>query len=129
MQSAARNSVPLLRQCATPFRMCSRHGRQPWRRRCRTPSPALLSAGKFLSVFFYQEHAKYSSLHSLLSQSTWGPNFRRRQKIERHMRLVAADDALLVKEGLGDRLTHPELLEALEERGMYVHPVHFMRIS
>ena len=45
------------------------------------------------------------------------------------MKLVVADDALLVKEGLGDRLTHPELLEALEERGMYVPPVHFMRTN
>jgi len=34
------------------------------------------------------------------------------------MRAIVADDALLVKEGMGDRLTHPELLEALEERGM-----------
>jgi LETM1 and EF-hand domain-containing protein 1 len=42
------------------------------------------------------------------------------------MDFVAVDDALLIKEGLGDRLTHPELLEALEERGMYVCPMHFM---
>lgn len=34
------------------------------------------------------------------------------------MKSVVADDLLLVKEGLGDRLTHPELLEALEERGV-----------
>jgi len=33
---------------------------------------------------------------------------------------VAVDDELLVKEGMGDRLTHPELREALWERGMYV---------
>ena len=39
------------------------------------------------------------------------------------MKSVVADDALLVKEGMGDRLTHPELLEALEERGMYVRLV------
>jgi hypothetical protein len=45
------------------------------------------------------------------------------------MRFVAADDTLLVKEGLGDRLTHPELLEALEERGVYVFLVHFMRTN
>lgn len=59
----------------------------------------------------------------LLSLSTWGPNFRRRKRVERHIGSVVADDALLVKEGMGDRLTHPELLEALEERGMYVHLV------
>ena len=34
------------------------------------------------------------------------------------MQSLIADDALLAKEGMGDRLTHPELLEALEERGM-----------
>ena len=55
---------------------------------------------------------------SLLSLSSWGPNFRRRSRIERHMQSLVADDALLAKEGMGDRLTHPELLEALEERGM-----------
>ena len=55
---------------------------------------------------------------SLLSLSTWGPNFRRRSRIESHMQSIVADDALLVKEGMGDRLTYPELLEALEERGM-----------
>ena len=36
------------------------------------------------------------------------------------MQSIVADDALLAKEGMGDRLTKPELLEALEERGMYV---------
>ncbi|KAH9978976.1 hypothetical protein BGW80DRAFT_708445 [Lactifluus volemus] len=34
------------------------------------------------------------------------------------MKSVVDDDALLVKEGMGDRLTHPELLEALEDRGI-----------
>ena len=55
---------------------------------------------------------------SLLSLSTWGPDFRRRSRIERHMQSIVTDDALLVKEGMGDRLTYPELLEALEGRGM-----------
>ncbi|KAH9176773.1 hypothetical protein EDB89DRAFT_1939827 [Lactarius sanguifluus] len=54
----------------------------------------------------------------LLSLSTWGPSFRRRSRLERHMQSIVADDALLAKEGMGDRLTHPELLEALEERGI-----------
>jgi len=58
------------------------------------------------------------ALCGLLSLSMWGPNFRRRWRIERHMKSVTVDDALLVKEGLGDRLTHPELLEALVERGI-----------
>jgi hypothetical protein len=38
---------------------------------------------------------------------------------------VIVDDELLAKEGMGDRLTHPELLEALWERGMYVHLMQF----
>ena len=60
----------------------------------------------------------YLSLHSILSLSTWGPNLNRRWRIERHLKSVVADDRLLIKEGLGDRLTHPELREALRERGM-----------
>jgi LETM1 and EF-hand domain-containing protein 1, mitochondrial len=36
------------------------------------------------------------------------------------MKSVVVDDELLTKEGMGDRLTHPELREALWERGMYV---------
>lgn len=38
---------------------------------------------------------------------------------------MIVDDELLAKEGMGDRLTHPELLEALWERGMYVHLMQF----
>ena len=41
------------------------------------------------------------------------------------MQSIVADDALLVKEGTGDRLTRPELLEALEGRGMWVLPECF----
>ncbi|KAI0268797.1 hypothetical protein BC834DRAFT_867242 [Gloeopeniophorella convolvens] len=58
------------------------------------------------------------ALCGLLSLSTWGPQFWRKSRIEHHLKLIAADDALLAKEGMGDRLTHPELLEALEERGI-----------
>lgn len=63
----------------------------------------------------------YSSLHRVLSLSTWGPNFKRKWGIERHLKSVVIDDELLTKEGMGDRLTHPELREALLERGMYVY--------
>jgi len=59
-----------------------------------------------------------TALCGLLSLSSWGPNFRRRSRIERHMQSIVADDASLATEGMGDRLTHPELLEALEERGV-----------
>ncbi len=50
----------------------------------------------------------------------WGPDFYRRWRVERHLKSVVLDDELLVKEGMGDRLTHPELREALWERGMCV---------
>jgi hypothetical protein len=45
------------------------------------------------------------------------------------MKFVIVDDTLLVREGLGDRLTHPELLEALGERGMYVCLAYLMLAS
>jgi LETM1 and EF-hand domain-containing protein 1 len=57
-------------------------------------------------------------LCGILSLSTWGPDFSRRWRIERHLKSVVVDDELLTKEGMGDRLTHPELREALWERGI-----------
>jgi len=57
-------------------------------------------------------------LCGVLSLSTWGPDFNRRWRIERHLKSVVVDDELLTKEGMGDRLTHPELREALWERGI-----------
>ncbi|TFY73621.1 hypothetical protein EWM64_g10391, partial [Hericium alpestre] len=39
-------------------------------------------------------------------------------RIQRRLSAIAADDALLKLEGMGERLTAPELLEALEERGI-----------
>jgi hypothetical protein len=45
------------------------------------------------------------------------------------LKSLVVDDELLAKEGMGDRLTHPELLEALWARGMYVLLVHFSGTS
>ena len=59
-----------------------------------------------------------SDPHSVFSLSTMGPPFMRRRRLQRHLQAIAADDALLKQEGMGDRLTRPELLEALEQRGM-----------
>jgi len=59
-----------------------------------------------------------TGLCGVLSLSTWGPDFRRRWRVERHLKSVVLDDELLVKEDMGDRLTQPELREALWERGI-----------
>jgi hypothetical protein len=42
--------------------------------------------------------------------------------IRKHLTAIAKDDALLIKEENGLRLTPSELVEALGERGMYVEP-------
>ncbi|KAI9511142.1 hypothetical protein F5148DRAFT_402926 [Russula earlei] len=107
--------------------LASQRERIDAKRREKQRAYAETMAGVFSDVLKADPIALASSLPSvssgialcgLLSLSTWGPNFRRRGRIERHMKTVVVDDALLVKEGMGDRLTHPELLEALEERGI-----------
>ncbi|KAI0051260.1 hypothetical protein FA95DRAFT_1485894 [Auriscalpium vulgare] len=59
-----------------------------------------------------------TALCGMLSLSTFGPPPVRLRRLRSHLDKVAHDDALLIKEGMGDRLTQPELLEALEERGI-----------
>jgi hypothetical protein len=61
-----------------------------------------------------------SILCSVLSLSTFGPPPVRRSRLTRHLQRISQDDALLEQEGLGQRLTLPELQEALDERGLYV---------
>jgi hypothetical protein len=56
----------------------------------------------------------------VLNLSTFGPSPVRRFRVTRHLRRISQDDALLEQEGLGQRLTLPELQEALDERGLYV---------
>ncbi|KAA1474262.1 hypothetical protein DENSPDRAFT_840837 [Dentipellis sp. KUC8613] len=58
------------------------------------------------------------ALAGSLTLSTFGPPGLRRRRIQRHLSSIAADDILLRQENMGNRLTHPELLEALEERGI-----------
>ncbi|THH05464.1 hypothetical protein EW146_g9895 [Bondarzewia mesenterica] len=60
------------------------------------------------------------ALCGIFSLSTIGPPFMRRNRLERHLKAIAEDDVLLKQEGMGERLTQPELLEALENRGMSV---------
>lgn len=58
--------------------------------------------------------------YSVLDLSTFGPPPVRRFRLTRYLRRISQDDALLEQEGLGQRLTLPELQEALDERGLYV---------
>jgi len=53
----------------------------------------------------------------VLDLSTFGPPTVRRFRVTRHLLRISQDDALLEQEGLGQRLTLPELQEALDERG------------
>ncbi|KAF8462234.1 hypothetical protein DFH94DRAFT_640706 [Russula ochroleuca] len=96
--------------------LASQRERIDAKRREKQRSYAETMPDAFLDVL--KEHAHYSSLHSLLSLSTWGPDLRRRRRIQKYLGSVVVDDGLLAKEGMGDRLTHPELLEALWERGI-----------
>ena len=59
----------------------------------------------------------------MLGQSQWtlGLKSLPLHRVRRHLDYIAQDDALLLQEGLGERLTDSELREALEERGMYVY--------
>lgn len=57
---------------------------------------------------------------SVLNLSTLGPSLIRRLRLKRHLQRVIQDDTLLEQEGSGQRLTLPELQEALEERGLCV---------
>ncbi|KAI0063701.1 hypothetical protein BV25DRAFT_1801777 [Artomyces pyxidatus] len=77
------------------------------------------SAAKAGSTPLPSGHALVA-LCGMLSISTMGPSPLRATRVAKHLRAIAADDALLVQEGMGERLTHPELLEALEERGIIV---------
>ena len=58
------------------------------------------------------------NLSSVLNLSTFGPPPVRRFRLSRHLRRINQDDVLLEKEGFGQRLTLPELQEALCERGL-----------
>ena len=41
-------------------------------------------------------------------------------RVQRFLSKIAADDAVIAKEDMGARLNTDELLQALEERGLYV---------
>ena len=59
-----------------------------------------------------------SDRRSVLNLSTFGPPPIRRSRVTRHLRRITQDDALIEQEGSGQRLTLPELQEALDERGL-----------
>jgi len=99
----------------------------PEYRRTRIPSSSLvaeifISDGAFGYVrvsFVHGDPLGFNSnRHSILNLSTFGPSPLRRFRVTRHLRRISQDDALLEQEGLGQRLTLPELQEALDERGL-----------
>jgi LETM1 and EF-hand domain-containing protein 1 len=65
--------------------------------------------------------ARSSAVCQLLRLSSLGPNKLRISRIRRHLEWIAKDDALLIQEGMGQQLSHPELDEALLERGIVMH--------
>lgn len=54
----------------------------------------------------------------VLRLATWGPAPLLLWRLDKHLKHVAVDDALLAKEDMGARLTDGELERALAERGM-----------
>ncbi|TBU22845.1 hypothetical protein BD311DRAFT_769649 [Dichomitus squalens] len=58
------------------------------------------------------------SYNGIFALSTFGIPSMRLRRIKKHLANIAADDAFLVREHLGERLTADELREALEERGI-----------
>ncbi|KAH9858633.1 hypothetical protein C2E23DRAFT_799411 [Lenzites betulinus] len=57
-------------------------------------------------------------INGVLSLSTFGTTSLRLQRLKKHLRTIAADDALLAQENAGARLSPNELRDALEERGI-----------
>ncbi|KAI0700929.1 LETM1-like protein-domain-containing protein [Cytidiella melzeri] len=59
-----------------------------------------------------------AAFSGILGHSDYSVDVLRRRKIRKHLTAVAADDALLIREGAGSRLTATEVVEALGERGI-----------
>lgn len=77
------------------------------------------AAGRERVSFLHGDPFGFSSVRcSVLNLSTFGPPPVRRSRLTRHLWRISQDDALLEQEGLGQRLTLPELQEALDERGL-----------
>jgi hypothetical protein len=64
------------------------------------------------------DEASSQALCMLLRLPTWGPNSLRIRRIHRHLEHITHDDGLLIREDMGARLTHSELVEALHDRGI-----------
>ncbi|PIL34099.1 transporter [Ganoderma sinense ZZ0214-1] len=71
-----------------------------------------------LSVDKLLDRTAVVSYSGMFSLSTFGIPPVRMRRIKKHLAGVAADDALLIRENFGGRLTAHELREALEERGI-----------
>lgn len=82
------------------------------------PFCGYVSAGVLLAFLVFWHYWHIWLVCSILSLSTIGPNSLRLRRIQRHLASIVEDDALLRKEGSGQRLSEAELQDALEERGM-----------
>ena len=111
-------------------RLCRFHeGGLPEDRRTSIPTSSLITEifvsygaiGRERVSSFNGGYLLFGSIpYSVLDLSTFGPPPIRRSRLTRYLRRISQDDALLEQEGLGQRLTLPELQEALDERGLYV---------
>lgn len=65
-----------------------------------------------------RDDASSQALCMLLRLPSWGPSTLRIRRIRRHLEHLAKDDEVLMREDMGARLTPPELVEALHDRGI-----------
>ncbi|KZT04608.1 uncharacterized protein LAESUDRAFT_288185 [Laetiporus sulphureus 93-53] len=66
------------------------------------------------------DSAALTAVNGLLSLSTVGPSALLFRRLQKHLAMIADDDALLKREASGSMLSQEELREALEERGIRV---------
>jgi LETM1 and EF-hand domain-containing protein 1 len=89
------------------------------------PVGSLISGSQLVAMCGYVHSMLYEfyvliPIRSILSLSTYGLPALRLNRIKRHLERIAEDDTRLIQEGKDQRLTLPELQEALDERGLYV---------
>jgi len=74
--------------------------------------------GRISLAMLSRDNVSSQALCMLLRLPSWGSNGFRIRRMRRHLERIAKDDKLLMREDMGGRLTHPELLEALHDRGI-----------
>lgn len=73
-----------------------------------------------ISLYLFFAFDEYHVFSRVLGLRTWGLQFQRRRRIEKHLQFIAEDDRLLGEHDSLSTLTPEELDHALRERGMYV---------